>query len=253
MEEQYERVDRKMSRFSVLYQRYSMAQSRKNPVFDATRGQGRVLAVLNMQSEISTKDLAYILGIRAASLNELISKLEKGGYVERFPSPEDGRVKLVRLTEKGKKMNETRGETSIYECLDDDDLASFERCLDKLNSALANEVIDEREKMDMQEWFSNARGHMDEETFRKMAEARFEMFGGTMPDFNDPEAFKKIAEGHNRMFGGAMPGFNDPETFKKMAEERNRMFGGSMPEGFRGGFGFGFGGHDAAVRKDEEA
>ena len=228
MEEQYERIDTKMSRFSVLYQRFSMAQSRENPFFDATRGQGRVVAVLSMQSEISTKDLSYILGIRPASLNELLAKLEKGGYVERFPSPEDGRVKLVRLTEKGKAMNNARQQHSIFECLSDDELASFEKCLDKLNNELSNEVVGEGERMDMKEWFAQAHGRMDEKTFKKMAEARHEMFGDSMPDFGDRE------------------------TFEKMVEERKRAFGDAAPAGFGSGFGFGFGGYEAAMGKAKD-
>lgn len=53
---------------------------------DVTRGQGRVLTVLQNTDNISTKDLAYVMGIRQQSLNELLKKLEKKGYVVRKPS-----------------------------------------------------------------------------------------------------------------------------------------------------------------------
>lgn len=61
-------------------------------------GQGRVLALLKIQPEIATKDMAYLLGIKQQSLNELLKKLEKSGYVKRKPSKEDKRVMIVCLT-----------------------------------------------------------------------------------------------------------------------------------------------------------
>jgi DNA-binding MarR family transcriptional regulator len=59
---------------------------------DTTRGQGRILAVLKMRDGISTKDLSYLLGLAVSSLNEFLSKLEKGGYITREPSEQDKRV-----------------------------------------------------------------------------------------------------------------------------------------------------------------
>lgn len=76
------------------------------PMADPTRGQGRMLTMLQLQDGISTKDLSYLLGIRIASLNELLSKLEKTGYVTREPSEIDKRVMIICLTDKGR--NEKR-------------------------------------------------------------------------------------------------------------------------------------------------
>ena len=41
------------------------------PFVNTARGQGRILAMLKIQPEIATKDLAYLLGIRQQSLNKL--------------------------------------------------------------------------------------------------------------------------------------------------------------------------------------
>jgi Mn-dependent DtxR family transcriptional regulator len=38
------------------------------------------------------------------SVGEVVSDLEKRGYVERVPDPEDGRAKLIRLTTKGREV-----------------------------------------------------------------------------------------------------------------------------------------------------
>ena len=44
------------------------------------------------------------MGIRVSSLNEVLGKMEKDGYVERSASPDDRRVMLVWLTDKGKAV-----------------------------------------------------------------------------------------------------------------------------------------------------
>lgn len=75
--------------------------SKAGPLGDTTRGRGRVLALLKHQDGVSTKDMATVMGIRVSSLNEVLGKMEKEGYVERTPSPDDRRVMLVWLTEKG--------------------------------------------------------------------------------------------------------------------------------------------------------
>ena len=63
-------------------------------------GQGRVLKVLKIKPEIPQKELSEILGMRPQSIGELLSKLEKKGYITRTPSPNDKRVIIVHLTEK---------------------------------------------------------------------------------------------------------------------------------------------------------
>lgn len=73
---------------------------------DRSRGQGRVLALLKLKDGLSTKELANILGVRVASLNETLSKMEAAGVVERKPSEQDRRVMLVYLTEQGRTQEQ---------------------------------------------------------------------------------------------------------------------------------------------------
>lgn len=49
-------------------------------------------------------DLAARANMTRASMAELVDELERNGYVERRPDPEDGRAKRVCLTRKGRKM-----------------------------------------------------------------------------------------------------------------------------------------------------
>ena len=46
-------------------------------------------------------DLAQRAGLTKQAVGEVVSELERLGYVERSPDPEDGRAKIIRLTEKG--------------------------------------------------------------------------------------------------------------------------------------------------------
>jgi DNA-binding MarR family transcriptional regulator len=46
-------------------------------------------------------DLADRAFMTKQSVGEVVSDLEKLGYVERVPDPSDGRAKIIRLTERG--------------------------------------------------------------------------------------------------------------------------------------------------------
>jgi DNA-binding MarR family transcriptional regulator len=50
--------------------------------------------------------LAQIAGVTKQSIAEMVDAMEAAGYVERVPDPSDGRARLVRLTRRGKAMNE---------------------------------------------------------------------------------------------------------------------------------------------------
>jgi DNA-binding MarR family transcriptional regulator len=105
--------------------------------YNPHRGQGRVLACLKMKPEISQKELIYLLGMSKQSLAELLSKLEKSGYITREPSESDRRVMTVKLTEEGMKATDDAGdETSeaekVFDCLNDGELAAFSEYLGRI-------------------------------------------------------------------------------------------------------------------------
>lgn len=144
MREVYIELCGKLSRLQWLLQRYHLQNhAERGPMADPTRGQGRVLAILKMQTEISTKDLSYLLGIRQQSLNELLNKLEKSGYVERTPSEADRRVMVVRLTEKGKSQQYTDPDFSgIFDCLNEEEQKAFGEYLNRVIAALEEQFDD---------------------------------------------------------------------------------------------------------------
>jgi DNA-binding MarR family transcriptional regulator len=48
-------------------------------------------------------DLAERAHLTKQSVGEVTSDLEQRGYVERVPDPDDGRAKIIRLTERGRQ------------------------------------------------------------------------------------------------------------------------------------------------------
>ena len=147
---------------------------------DATRGQGRILAALQMKDNISTKDLSYLLGLAVSSLNEFLAKLEKGGYITREASEQDKRVMLVKLTEKGKAQQQGQPENAsdfgdIFDCLTETEQKNLGEYLDKIIDALG------------------ARLGFDEEEFEWMKAAhdeRSRMFAAMTEHGFDPRNFR---------------------------------------------------------------
>ena len=178
MNDLYQDAYEKLSTLQWLLQRYRAENfPKRGPLMDQTRGQGRILAVLKMQSDITTKDLAYILGIRQQSLNELIKKLENAGYVERVPSEKDRRVLFVRLTEKGKSFQtEEHDYSELFDGFGEKELEQFAVYLDRMIAALHGKYGDSDERV--HEWAEHFRSRMSEEEFERMMSMRRGMIGG---------------------------------------------------------------------------
>ncbi len=52
-------------------------------------------------------DAAELAGISKQTVNDLLGELERAGYLERKPHPDDGRGRIVRLTIRGKRLQRT--------------------------------------------------------------------------------------------------------------------------------------------------
>lgn len=86
--------------------------------------------------------LATRTNLSKQAMNHLLRQLERGGYIVREPDPEDGRSRLVRLTEQGRAAVEVIGEavrkieTSWVELLGVRAHRDLQRALQALVSAL---------------------------------------------------------------------------------------------------------------------
>ena len=133
----------------LLHKQQMRDWAENGPMADMTRGQGQLLAVLKLRDGISTKGLSYLLGVSVFSLNELLAKVEKDGYVTCEPSEEDKRVMLVKLTEKGR--NEQQPEPfdvdDIFSCLSDEEQEIFGEYIVRIITVLQTNLGENADKM----------------------------------------------------------------------------------------------------------
>ena len=83
------------SYFSNLLQRTNKEQA-----------QGKILRILKHHGELSQKILTHCLQVRAASLSELLTKLENKGFIVRTVNTQDKRIFNIALTHEGHKEAE---------------------------------------------------------------------------------------------------------------------------------------------------
>ena len=157
-----------------------MTAHRDGPFADITRGRGRVLAALRMQSPIPTRDLAFLLDIRQQSLNELLKKLQTDGLIERRPSQEDRRVMVVHLTEAGRSTPLSGPRADYLESLTDEEVSTLARLLDKIIDSLETQLGPD-EDGERGPRFAGARRRMGEERFEAMMRMREHGFGPFSP------------------------------------------------------------------------
>jgi DNA-binding MarR family transcriptional regulator len=73
--------------------------------FNVTSAQYNALVVLNVSEEkINQRELGTKLVVSRSDITGIVDRLEKSGYVKRVPHPKDRRIKLLSITEKGKKL-----------------------------------------------------------------------------------------------------------------------------------------------------
>ncbi|MEV6065629.1 MarR family transcriptional regulator [Nocardia sp. NPDC052001] len=78
---------------------------------DITTAQGRLAAQIGPDGTRLT-ELAERAQVTKQTAGFLVDQLERAGYVERVPDPTDGRARLVRLSERGRRMAEFGNEVS---------------------------------------------------------------------------------------------------------------------------------------------
>lgn len=97
---------------------------------ELTGAEGRVLHfLLGHEEDVFQKDIEFKLGLRSSTATEILKKMEKDNLIIRKPTPTDGRLKKIIVTEKALQ----------YKDIVLNDLKNFEK---KLISGLTEEEID---------------------------------------------------------------------------------------------------------------
>lgn len=126
----------------------------QGPFANPHYGQGRILAILKMQPEISQKDLSYLLDMRNQSLSELLTKLEKAGFITRTQSEADRRVMNIKLTEEGRAAAEQAEQgkedtDQIFEVLSEEERKNLSDYLSRIIAELEKQAEGEPDFTDM--------------------------------------------------------------------------------------------------------
>jgi DNA-binding MarR family transcriptional regulator len=87
------------------------------------RGQPSVLRALWEQEGLMHTDLAHRLQVQPATITKMLQRMEKAGFVERRPDPDDQRVSRVYLTEAGRSVQ--AGVQQVWRQLEEEAFAGF--------------------------------------------------------------------------------------------------------------------------------
>ena len=68
---------------------------------DVREGHGCVFGFIDLDGGSRLTDLADRAGLTKQAVGEAVAELQRLGYLERVPDPEDGRAKIIKLTQRG--------------------------------------------------------------------------------------------------------------------------------------------------------
>ena len=97
--------------------------------------QTMVISLLQQHGSMNQKDIQQMLGIQCGSVSELISKLERKGFLERHQDEQDKRKVLISLTQTGKDFEAKPQEEALaerYGVLSDEEKEQLSELLEKL-------------------------------------------------------------------------------------------------------------------------
>lgn len=111
------------------------------------RGQQFVLCALWTEEGLTHSDLADRLHVHPATVTNALKRMERAGFLERRPDPEDQRVSRVYLTEEGREIRGsvervwTQLEEETIEGFSGEERETLERLLERVYENLAGEEI----------------------------------------------------------------------------------------------------------------
>ena len=110
-----------------------------------------VLADLWAKDGVNQKDLGMSLIKTKSSINKMLKALQHDGLITKTDDPNDGRGKLIFLTEKGRKMQcliEDKGcqlEEMLKEDSSAEEIATTKRVLARMYEKLSNHVLEQKD------------------------------------------------------------------------------------------------------------
>lgn len=126
-----------------------IAYSSESELDEVTVMHGWILGYLydNRDEEIFQKDIEKEFEINKSTVTCIIKLMEKKGYIQRQSVEYDGRLKRIRLTDKGEKSHIEalksikKVEGILRQNIPDEELDSFFNTINKLKSNLSKEMV----------------------------------------------------------------------------------------------------------------
>lgn len=107
------------------------------------REQSHLLILIAENDGIMQRDLAEKMDVRPSSMTEMITKMEKAGFISRQQDERDQRIMHIFLTEKGKssvedsQKNDIMLTASLFQGLTDEEITEMLRLTEKLSAHLS--------------------------------------------------------------------------------------------------------------------
>ena len=120
------------------------------------QGQMDALDLLERRDERTMKGLAARLRVDPSTATRAVQRLVDDGLAERFPSPEDGRVVLIRITDEGRRQHSdvaARRSHAMMRILDEFDADERAQLTELLNRFITSidsvvaELVDEHSEV----------------------------------------------------------------------------------------------------------
>lgn len=100
--------------------------------------QGRILYVLWQAEDVPIVELSAATGLAKNTLTSMLARMEESGLIVRFPSPQDRRQTLTRLTPKARGLRKRYDEVSqamnelFFAGFSDEEIMRLESDLDRI-------------------------------------------------------------------------------------------------------------------------
>ena len=111
---------------------------REHNIDEINPAQGRIMFVLWQNDSIPIAQLARQTSLGKSTLTSMLDRLEKSGYLQRVPSPDDRRETLIQRTDKDKAMRHSYMRVSwemnrlFYSGFSDPEIDKFEQYLKRV-------------------------------------------------------------------------------------------------------------------------
>ena len=106
-----------------------------------------MMVIIENNESITQREIANILCLETPTVTRILDILQKNGFIERMPHPEDRRCFIIKLTKKGNNLKEKlysygecfmKGVTSF---LSDNEVKFFKEALNKIYEKIKSEKI----------------------------------------------------------------------------------------------------------------